>query len=103
MYPVFPFLIIRTLDKNVAGAHVFVIQDNGSVQEGTLTRTVTNGRDIKNGDKVRLDCTHAIELKPPTHPLGKMCDLVFPKNESDRFSIVIDQSGVPDKAVLIYR
>ncbi|MEJ0063471.1 MAG: hypothetical protein WDO70_09830 [Alphaproteobacteria bacterium] len=109
-YPVAFFYLGNLAQTSMPWMNVLVEDDSGQVRKGRLSPTVTSGRLVKSGDTVRLNC-----VKAPPLPGRKLCKIEFrgfdpnsacPKGSPcygkiPDFSVSVDETGVPDKNLLI--
>jgi len=94
------------------GTPVLVELDNGEIKTATLTRKATDGRPIKNGDKVRLNCLKS--YPSPENTKLRICELEFLGfdhfsactkgspcyGKIPSWSIDVDEQGNPDSELV---
>jgi hypothetical protein len=98
-YPAALFQLARTVETRMPGTPVLVEDDAGKITRGSLKSAVTDGRAIKPGSTIRLDCTRPLAFKDK-----KMCSLRFPDPEENTdFTIEVDAAGTPDSDLLVLR
>jgi len=99
-------------NKELPGVLVQVEDDLGGLRHGVLSAKAASGRLVKNGDHVKLNCSHATILNSK-----KLCQLEFfgfdpnstyPKDnplygKTPAWTIEVDENGIPDKQLLEYK
>ncbi len=97
------------------GTNVLVELDNGEIKPGILTRKATEGRPVKDGDRVRLNCLKSYPVVENSKL--KICELEFfgfdPLSPCTKgspcygkipgWSIAVNDQGIPDLRLIHFR